>query len=230
MPKIIAEPQNFPRIQGQQKDIVPGSPTAVLACFLEVARERFREDGLPWKYAENLTGEKNEAGQPGNPRKLQVELGFSQQAVARNYRPSIYVTRGDMQARQAVIGNVAGRYLPTDTTGYYATAPVPIDFEIVSSSGGESANLADTLFFYLAANRDLIRKLYGIRDVTLPMLSGTQQGQRDKNEWITHVRIEVELTMRWITQPIAPRLREVIMELSADDGTLLGKIVNAGDK
>jgi hypothetical protein len=218
---IHTAPAGHPRIEGQHKDVTPGSPVALLACYQQIIQSRFSVDaGLPWVYADNLTPTNTETGQPGAPRKLMVASMYNPAVEKRNYRPAIVVGHGDIQPRQVVIGNVAGRHLPTDMIGYYTQQNVMIDIEVISDVRGECASLADAVWAYLCANRQLIRELCGFRDMSLPFLGVPQPNDRGTKEFVAHVRQEIEVVFRWRTMPIAPKLREAIVQiLDTDTGT-----------
>lgn len=201
-----------PLLAGQQSEVVPGSPTAILALFSEVIRERFRPSNqLPWVWTEDPTPLPTEDGDLDGPRKILIVPAFSEHAEVRNYRPAIYIDKGDTQMLRAAVGHLAAVHLPSSTETFYAQASMPIDIECVSDSKGESATLADTVWFYILAGRNQIRQTFGFHELTEPVLGQTVPGEKDKVEWSTHVRFSVSIHLHWRTQPIAPLLQGIVV-------------------
>jgi hypothetical protein len=209
---LVGEPPFFPRLPGQQADVMPASPTAIVALFAEIVRERFRPaNGLPWVFSDGVTPAPNETGDLDGPRKVLIEPAFSQHVEARDYRPAIYIDKGDTSAEKVALGNLAGRHLPSGLAGFYALSLIPMDVECVSDQRGESATLADTVWFYVIAGREQIQSTFGLHEVSLPILGKTLPGDKDKTEWTTHVTFSVQAHLRWTTKPIAPLLASIVL-------------------
>lgn len=224
---LTAEPAGQPRLPDQQQDVLPGSPTALVALMAEIVRERFRPfNGLPWAWTEVETPLPTETGQEDGPRKVLIEPAFSVHAEQRNYRPAIYVDKGETTLEKPAVGNLAGRQLRSGLAAFYATATVYIDIECVSDQKGESATLADTVWFYLLAGREQICSTFGLRDLAPPALGRTLPSEEEKVAWSTHVTFAVQLPLRWNTRPIAPLLQSVDLRLRDEgDGYLLRDVI-----
>ena len=204
--------QRLPHIPGQQADIAVGSPLAILALFTEIVRERFRlGNGLAWVWNENPTPEVGEQNTEGAPRRIVIEPSFNENTEVRNFRPGIYVDKGETAAGKIALGNMAGKQLKTGLTGYYALATTPMDIEVVSDAKGESAILGDIVWFYLLAGRDLIRSTFGIHEITPPILGKTVPFEGDKGQWSTHITFEIQFDLRWTTLPIGPLLHDIMV-------------------
>lgn len=214
---LVAEPKGHARLPGQQADIMPGSPLAVLALVTEIVRERFREaNGLAWVWADGETPTATETGETveegGEPRKIQIEPSFNEHTEVRNYVPAITVDKGETAARSVVLGNLAGKHLQSGLTGFYAMGVIPIVITCTSDKKGESATLGDVVWFYLLAGRELIMKTFGIHDMSMPTLGRTTPGEKGKTEWVTPVAFSLELPLRWSTKPIAPLLNGMVLK------------------
>jgi hypothetical protein len=197
---------------GQQADIMPASPTAIVAVFTEIVRERFRpENELPWAWFDDATPLPTEDNSEDAPRKVLIEPAFSTHAEARNFRPAIYIDKGETIPEKVAIANMAGKHLPSGLTGYYTIASIPIDIEVVSDQKGESATMADTVWFYLVAGQELIKSTFNLHELTPPILGRTLPGDKDKEEWVTHVTFTIQTHVRWATKPIAPLLQGIIL-------------------
>jgi hypothetical protein len=180
--------ERHPRIAGQQADIAVGSPLAIVALFSEIVRERFRPgNGLAWAWSENSTPGQAEENTEDEPRRIVIEPAFNENLEVRNFRPAIYIDKGETAAGKVALGNFVGQQLRTGLRGFYALGTSPIDIEVVSDSKGESAILADIVWFYILAGRDLIRSTFGIHEITPPILGKTVPFEGDKGQWSTHI-------------------------------------------
>lgn len=203
--------QRVPRIAGQQPDIAVGSPLAIVALFTEVIRERFRPDnGLAWVWAENPTPGADEENTEDAPRKILIEPAFNENLEVRNYRPAIYIDKGETAAGKVALGNFVGQQLRTGLRGFYALGTSPMDIEVVSGSKGESAILADIVWFYILAGREQIRSTFGLHEMTPPVLGRTMPFEGDKGQWSTHITFEIQYDLRWTTLPISPLLADIV--------------------
>lgn len=207
---LRADPPESPRLPGQHRDVMPGSPTAILAIFAEIIRERFRPgNDLPWIWDGSPTPAANAAGTPGSPRKILIEPAYSESSEVRNFRPAIYVDKGPTAAGKAVLGNLAGQHLPSGLRAFFAQAQIPINISVEASRKGESGTLADAVWFYLLSGIEPIRRTFDFHDITLPQLGTTTAVEKDKVGWVTPISLVVTTNLRWTTVPISPILQEV---------------------
>ena len=217
---LIAEPERFPRMPGQQSDIAPGSPIAVVALFSEITRERFRPGNeLAWLWTDNPTPAAAETNTPGAPRKILIEPAFSVNDEVRNFRPAIFIDKGDTAAGKVAINNFAGQQIKSGLRGFYTIGTVPISIEVVSDSKGESALIADIVWFYFLAGVEQIRSTFGIHALSPPNLGRTQPYESDKAAWSTSVTFEAQIEFRWLTQPISPLLNSIVVKYKASGET-----------
>jgi hypothetical protein len=208
---LKGEPEFFPRMPGQQADVMPGSALAVLALLAEIIRERFRpKNQLAWAWSENPTPDVDEENTVDAPRKILIEPSFAENNETRNYRPAILVDKQDTIPSKVAIGNFVGQQLHTGLRGFYSIATIPIDINIVSDRNGESAILADIVWFYLLAGREPIMKTFGMQDMSNPILGRTTPQDVDRRVWSTHITFTIGINLRWSTLPISPILRDVV--------------------
>jgi hypothetical protein len=210
-----------PRIDGQHPDIFPGSPLALIAVFVETIRLRFSQDnayGIPYYWTQDPTPESWEDNEIGAPRKIMIESQYLQHPDARDFRPAIFVERGDMPFSKIAVGNRAEYQETDDSNLYIIHATTPINILCVSKDRGESMSLGEIVAFYLASLLPELRAAFGFQDATLPILAATQVFRRSANdieEWVTSVNLQVTCKHLWRETPIAPKLREIRMRLSA---------------
>jgi hypothetical protein len=212
MGTINNQNQRLPRLAGQQADIAVGSPLALVALFTEIVRERFRPSNeLAWVWYENETPALAEANTETAPRKILIEPAFNENLEVRNFRPAIYIDKGETAAGKVALGNFVGQQLHTGLRAFYAMGTTPLDIEVVSDARGESATLADIVWFYFVAGRDLIRATFGIHDLTPPILGKTVPFEGDRGQWSTHITFEVQFELRWTTLPVGPLLQDIVL-------------------
>lgn len=214
---LSAEPEGYPRVSDQQAEIAVGSPLAIVALFTEIVRQRFRltdnqtESGLPWYWEENPTPQIGERNDPDSPTQIMIESAYNDNPEARNFRPSIWIDKGETAMGKVAINHMAGKQIRSGITGFYGLAQIPMDIEVLSDAKGESATMADIVWFYLLAGREQIRKTFGIRDFGEPTLGRTVPGEADKQVWSTHINFTIQIELRWLTMPIAPLLKDLVL-------------------
>ena len=212
MGNINNQNQAVPRIAGQQADITVGSPLAIIALFTEIVRERFRPgNGLSWVWNENSTPQKSEENTEDQPRRIIVEPAFNENTEVRNFRPAIYIDKGETAAGKVALGNFVGQQLKSGFRAFYALGTAPIDIEVVSDAKGESAILGDIVWFYILAGREQIRATFDLHEMTPPILGKTVPFEGDKGQWSTHISFEVQFNLRWSTLPISPLLEDIVV-------------------
>ncbi len=213
MSDLVGEPAHFPRMPGQQADIMPGSPLAVVALFTEIIRQRFRPgNGLAWEWSDDPNPQPTEAETVAAPRRVVIEPTFTKQAETRDYEPAIYVGKGSTVPSKVALNNKAGQQLRSGYKGFYTLAQMPIKIEVVASEPGASATIADVAWFFLLSGREEIRKTFGLHDMENPVLSETTPSARAKDMWSTFVTTTVLIEFRWTTVPISPLLREIVVK------------------
>lgn len=211
---LTPDPAPSVRLAGQQADVLPGSPTAVLAVITEIIRERFRPGGdLPWVWDGTPTPNAADAGEPGSPRRILIEPAFSETAEVRNFRPAIYVDRLQTVPNKAVLANFVGQHLPTGLRAFHSLAQIPLVIQVEASRKGESAAIADAVWFYLLAGIEPIRATFDIHDITLPELGRTEVSDKDKTTWVTSISFAITINLRWTTVPVSETVREVVTRL-----------------
>ncbi len=213
----------LPRLTGESPDVFPGSPLAVIGLWVFALRERFALDvgtPMPWVWEPNLRPEDAEDGNPppdGSPRKLLIDSAYNVKKEERNYRPAIYVGRGGgpVTPNKLAIDNKAGVHFPTHLRAYWCQAQMPVVMECESSDSGESSTIAETAWAFVLSTRDIFRADFGFHEITEPSMTDTIPSKIDKEIWTTNVQFGVSYDLRWGVTPIAPKLRDIAVRLSA---------------
>jgi hypothetical protein len=220
------------RLEGENPDVMPGSPLAVIGLWIEALRFRFNAtpaEPLPWVWRENLRPADDEAETPlqpdpadphktiGSPRTLLIDSAYNIEKAARNYRPAIYVGRGRVRPIKHSINNLVGEYLPTQIKAHHCLAAMPLMIECESESAGESSTIAETVWAFVLSCREIFRKDFGFHEITEPILGETTYGTTDKTIWTTIVDFEVQYDVRWGVKPLAPFLRDLSLKMQSPD-------------
>lgn len=218
---------SLPRLaNGESPDVFPGSPLAVIGLWIFALRERFRyieSMPMPWVWTDDLRPDDNEDGDPlpdGEPRKLMIESAYNVEKSARNYCPAIYVGRngGPVKADKIAIDNFVGLKKETGFRAFNCHGVMPITFECESENHGESSTIAETAWAFVLTTRDIFRNDFGLHDIKEPTLGDTVPTKRDKEIWVTPVQFTVTYDIRWGITPIAPKLRDLAVEISGQEG------------
>jgi hypothetical protein len=227
---------NLPRLEGENADVMPGSPLAVVGLWIEALRFRFNAnpaEPLPWVWTNNLRPNEDEAETPlqpdpddphkviGSPRRLLIDSAYNIEKAARNYRPALYVGRGNVRPIKQSLNNMAGRYGPEQIELYHCLAGMPITIECEGEAAGESSTIGETVWAYVLSCRDIFRESFGFHEITEPLLSETLPGTTDKQVWTTSVQFEVQYDVRWGTRPLKPFLRDLNLKIQARGDHLL---------
>jgi len=190
--------------------ILAGSPLAVQGIFLEVLRERFREDANVdpvWDADPTLTG-------------ILIEAAYNEETDARSDTPALYVERLQSVPIQTVVGDRAGVHLPSHKEGFYCIMSVDLQVECVANDRGVSAVIADMVQWMILGSSDVIQRYFGFRDIAKPIMSETVPFERNQTKWNTPVTFQVQYEVRWSQLPIAPLLQQIAqrtVQSSADE-------------
>lgn len=212
---------SLPRLLHEDVLIAPGTPLAVVGLFLAALRFRFSDSGdgepLPWYWDEsfNLQPPEDCPMSDDGKRPLLIDAGFNVEESARNYRPAIYVDQhADVVPIKAVLDNRAGQNIPSGQKAYWMVAEMPLLILCEAEKAAESSIIADTVWFFLLATRDIFRGSFGLDDITEPTLSPTRPAEHDKTVWQTSVQFKVRVVLRWGTRPIAPLIADIAAKIS----------------
>ncbi len=180
--------------------IAAGSPIAIQGIFLEICRERFREDaGIGWVWRSDPT-----------TTDVLIEGSFNEETESKNTTPAIYITRLQTVPSKVVLGDRAGVRLRDAFEGFGTIATVGMQIECVSNDEGESSVLGDLIQYMLLASQDVIQREFGFYDFTSPTLGQTTAYARDVNKWSTPVEFNVQFWIRWSQVPISPLLQQIV--------------------
>ena len=205
----------IPRPRVEHPDVAPGTPIALIGLWLQALRYRFNRnpaEPLPWVWDANLRPDEDENEYPipeGEPRKLLIEAAFNVAKEQRNYRPAIYVDRGDITPLKTHVDNFVGERLHDQYRAFHSLANMPMSFDVEGENPGESCLVADTAWMFILATRDIFRHDFGLHEITNPVMGATRPKEEDKEVWVTTITFNIQFDLRWTTRPIAPLLNEI---------------------
>lgn len=204
------------RLQGQQADIAPNSPLAILALFTEIVRERFRPgNDLSWVWVGNPTPTAEETNEPDAPRKLFIAPSYGVHSDIRNLLPAIVVTKGPTVTQKTVVNNLAGQQINTGKKGFYLPCAIPLTFTVISDQEAECAVLADIVWYYLLAARESVRAEFGIHEYTDPVLGETEPHPDVRDSFRARISMQAMIEFNWNTTPISPKIRSMALRLKS---------------
>lgn len=210
------------RLKDEHPDVCPGTPIAIIGLWLKALRYRFnRNEGepLPWVWDASLRPNQNTNEVPipeGEPRKLMIEAAMNVEKAQRNYRPAIYIDRGDITTLKLHVDNRAGNQLHTGLKAFHSLANMPLTFEVEAENSGESSLIADTAWMFILSTRDIFRNTFALHEITNPVLGRTIPKMVDKEVWVTPVSFSIQFDIRWTTRPLAPLLNDIALSVKQE--------------
>jgi hypothetical protein len=227
---------------GEHPNVTVGSPLAVIGLFVLALQHRFSPgargtegllgdspdlrdpvswedpvdpEPLPWIW----TGDLKPADEctPGNtraPRPIFVGPAFDKNKGIRNYRPAIYVDRGNVVIQKVSNNNFVGQHSASGLEAFGAIAKIPIQIDCIGESYGDSSIIADTVWFYILASRNILSRTFGFHQIVEPVLGATLPEENDKQVFHTQIFCDVELFLRWSTRPIAPLINDIVLRVA----------------
>jgi hypothetical protein len=231
----------LPRETGEHPSITVGSPLAVIGLFVLALQHRFSPSAmgtegllgdspelrdpvdwqdstapepLPWIWTGDLKpADECDPNNVGAPRPIFIGPAFDKNKGIRNYRPAIYVERGNVVIQKMATNNFVGQHLPSSTEAFGAIARIPMQIDCVAESYGDSNVIADTVWFYLLSCRNVLSKAFGFHQIVEPVLGSTTPEEADKTVYHTPIYCDVELFIRWSTRPIVPLINDIVLRV-----------------
>ena len=173
---------------------------------------------MPWAWAATL--QDCLAGATSDPKPILIDAAYNLERSERNYRPGIYIDRGPVVPMKLTIDNRVGVRLPDDYRAFHAVTQTDINISIEAETAGESQLIADTVWMYVLASKDIIRTSFGFHDISNPVLGKTAIRITDSKVWVTPVDFSVQFDTKWTTRPLAPLLEEILTTIEANGETL----------
>lgn len=224
---------NMPRLSDEHELVAPGTPLALVGLFIKSTQYRFQQaadcEPLPWEWSEELVPPLEETDpcpqeslpvDPDAPadtsrKPIYIGAGSNIEKGINNYRPAIYVDQaGDVVPDKNSLDNRAGNDIPKGHKAHFCLAHVPLIFLCEAETYGESALIADTVWFHYLAARNPLRECFGLYDISIPVLGKPNRMDYDKPVWETAVTFSVTVELRWSVKSIAPLLREIKMNVT----------------
>jgi hypothetical protein len=178
------------------------SPLAIVGAFLYLIRDRFAPDNnLPWRWLSD-----------SSVSDVVIEAQYNRNTEASDPRPGIFVDKEQTSYGKVTVGNQdqnQPKIIQGQLVHYISFAQTDLTIDCVSTSRGESMQLADIVQAYLESSKYIIMQVFGFRDISPIVVNRTQPFQKQTDLHQTSLNFRVEYEVRWATMPAAPALRRI---------------------
>lgn len=211
MPKKFGESHQIARLS---------ESLSIIAILVKILRERFSDTTsfpeLPWKWKADPA-----------ETDIFIESGWNENLEARNVRPGIWVDRSQNVFHQAVIGDQDKEPVdvPTSLRRYYAIGEIDIEIDCTSPKRGESMILGSIVQDFLYMSMHTLLGTFGLRNFSPILLNKTTPFDKDNKLWSSVVTYRIEYELNWLIQPIARKLRSIVLELTENPEKEIRKIL-----
>ena len=174
------------------------------------------EEPIPWIWQDGLRPTDECTVVPGEPdarKPILIDAAFNNSKGPRNYRPAIFIDRGDVTPAPIAVSNFAGMHQPSGGKAYMILTNMAIAIECHSELPVESCLIAETVWSYILATRLVFRHHFGLYDISEPVLSRTLPENEDKDVWKTTVTFNVQIEHRWGVRRIEPLINDVMLNV-----------------
>lgn len=195
-------------------DIFPGSLLDVAGVFVAVVQERFKEDGIPWRWSEKYTRADDQDATPGAPAAIAVTSAYAEEDVVRDALPRVVVSVQQAMLSTFVVGNRAS-IRPNDRTEVFtAFDTLPVSIECRGKTAGEASVVADVVRSGVACTRNMLREYFHFHEVSLPAMS---EPRKQDGFYAANVSFQVVVQVKWRTSPFSERLQEIALRINAGE-------------
>jgi len=195
-------------------DIFRGSLLDVAGIFVAVVQERFKEEGLPWRWAEKYERGDDQDATAEAPAAIAVTSAYAEEDAVRDALPRVVVSVPQAALTSIASGNRAAIRTPDRTEVFTAFDQMPVSIECRGKTSGESSVVADVVRAAVACSRNGIREAFNFHDVSLPAMT---EPKKQDGYYSAVVSFQVTVQVLWKTTPIAPRLQEIAAKIRAGE-------------
>ena len=175
----------------------------IVGTYINLTRARFMPGSVntPWTWSANKT-----------ETTIVIESGNNELEEEFDAKPSIFIDRNAIIFPTVAVGNKAAEHLPSGRRYYYTTPSGQVTFDCISRSRGESSVIADIVAHHLVMSGNILRRVYGFKNITPVTLTQTQPWEKDDRNYLTRVTSEFTYDVGWKTDPeevILNRIRQL---------------------
>ena len=231
----LVQPVRMARAPGQHPDVYPGSPSGLIGVFVALLRTRFTSEfsqgplALPWYWSPDATPTNDDGGPlpcdpPGTSppgRRIAIEKQSQEYPDAKDTRPGLFVGRSVMNYTSQGVTNKIEQTYPTMADVMSAIVGFPLSVNCCSREEGENDTLADTVASFLFASQDEICELFHLTHAQPPQIGEPEIVRRAPGNVEFHrttVSMYFETKITWRRWPIAPRLNDIRLRITASTG------------
>lgn len=187
------------------------SPLAIIGAFLYLIRNRFAAGArMPWEWHADYT-----------TTGILVEAQYNETTEVRDNRPGVFVDRDQTSYGKVSLGNLDQAQpliLQRQLTHFMSVGQTDLLIDCVSTSRGESMQIADAVQGYIEASRYIIMGVFGFRDISPIVMGRTATFAKQTDLHQTTLNFRVEYETHWATAPAYPVLRGLGIHLKESDG------------
>lgn len=195
-------------------DIFRGSLLDVAGIFVAVVQERFKEEGLPWRWQEKYERTDGQDATPDAPAAIGVTSAYAEEDSVRDVLPRVVVSVPQAALNSIAAGNRAAIRTPDRAEVFTAFDSMPVSIECRGKTSGETSVVADIVRASVACSRNGIRETFNFHDVSLP---GMTEPRKQDGYYAAVVSFQVTVQVLWKTTPVAPRLQEIAAKIQAGE-------------
>lgn len=196
-------------------DIFSGSLLDVAGIFVAVLQERFKEEGVPWRWSEKYARTDDQDATVSAPAAIAIGSVYAEEDVIRDALPRIVVSVPQANLNMIGVGNRASIRQSDRTEIFTAFDVMAVVIECRGKTPGEALTIADIARTSIAYSKNAIRELFKFHDITLP---STSDPKEVKDYHVANISFQVTVQVKWKTRPIAPRLQEIALRIDAGEG------------
>lgn len=197
-------------------DVFPGSLLDVAGVFVAVLQERFKQDGVPWRWLEKYERTDAQEGTLDAPSPIAVSSAYAEEDDFRDVLPRVIVSVPQANLQQIAVGNKAAVRTTDRTEVFTAFDLLPVSVECRGKTAGEASVVADVVRTGIACTKNGIRELFGFHDITLPSMTAPIE---NVNYFNAVVNFQITVQVKWRTTPLAPRLQEIAARINQGQST-----------
>jgi hypothetical protein len=211
-PTVPQTPYGPPPSLREQRNVQLNSPLALIGAFIYIIRERFsppNEGRYQWLDNKSATS-------------VVVEAQFERNTELRDAKPGVYIDRGQTVYRKNTIDN-RDQYAPSVMTRrldqYLTLVETDINIDVVAATKGESATLGNIVMEHIECSRNIIMTFFTLQDISPLIMARTEAFQKDETLFNTPIQFRTTHELRWATLPIAPVMREIVLNGTKQSGS-----------
>jgi hypothetical protein len=208
-PPLVPQTPTIPPSLLEQRNVQLNDPLALIGAFIYIVRERFQENnGTRWTWRDNKTA-----------TDINIEAQYEKNTESRDVKPGCFIDKGQTVYKQVALSN-RDQWSPSIQTRrleqFYMAVETDIKIDCVAQTKGESVILADIVQQHIICSQRIIETYFTLRKVSPSIMGRTEPFLKDSTLFNSQIEFRVETEFRWATLPVAPVMREILVNTNTD--------------